>query len=118
MHCEAKVARFKGNLENLVSSYLPSLVQVPLGRRDNPKYTQFKSEDSGLYLIMVSSADRPSENYDLLVTVMGPNAAKAAELMAGIESKIPVKLKPAPAHLKQTYEEMFKRLPTLYPGMN
>jgi hypothetical protein len=107
------VGSFAGDVEKLVKSHSLEFIRLPLGDKDASKWILLNREVTGTYAIILSQQPQ-NPSYNIMISVLGPNEARTAEIMKDIRQKIGIETREAPEDLKKISRELTMLMEALF----
>lgn len=98
---ETRIGNYSGEANTLARRYADDFFPVPTGVDDVHKCAKFIREDTGSYLMMISSCNNQRARYGLMMSVWGLQKQRVSELMRDFEGRIGVETSIPPIELSQ-----------------
>jgi len=119
IYTEVKVGNYEGRLEKLTKKYAGKFTKIAIGDSFVQKYGLIETEQGLNYIIIVSQGPiTPVNDYNIILSVMGPNQDKVKYLMQKFETNLGIEMRTPPKFV----DDIFKILPDVLnpfsPGNN
>lgn len=109
-----KVTTYPGDIGELAKKYSGCFEIVPVGRTDIKKHAAFKEQEGKTYLVIISQSHGINPNYNVILSVQGPEQRVIDGIMCDLTSRLEVSAREAPRELTGLFSaqaEVFRRLP-------
>ncbi len=92
----------------LARRYSGDFQRIAIGEANAVKYWLHLKKENHSYHVMISKSTNPRPDYNIVITVIGSEQKGVEEIIEGLEQKMKIKTREAPASLQQTAKEMSK----------